>query len=107
MPVLKIKAKHSLAPEEAASRIKKRISEEVEKQAQYVTELKENAIEPNKSEYSCKVYGFNLSGSLFAGPDEVAVEVNLPFAAMIMKGMIESQIQNALDNALKSDEVIA
>ena len=107
MPVLKIKVQHSLAPEEAAKRIKKRIAEEVEKQAQYVTELKENSIQPNRSEYSCKVYGFNLDGNFHAEPNQVAVEVNLPFAAMMMKGMIENQIQNALGDALKSDEAVA
>ena len=100
MPVLKLKSQHSLSPDEATDRIKKRIAEEVEKQAHYVTELKETVILPNKSEYSCKVYGFNLSGHFHSTEKEVAVEVNLPFAAMMVKGMIESQLQSALDQAL-------
>ena len=101
MPVLKLKSPHSLPPDEAAARVKKRIAEEVEKQAQYVTELKETVIHPNKSEYSCKVYGFNLSGSFHSTENEIAVEVNLPFAAMMVKGMIENQLQSALDQALR------
>ncbi|MCL2304469.1 MAG: polyhydroxyalkanoic acid system family protein [Planctomycetaceae bacterium] len=100
MPVLKLKSRHSLSPDEATARVKKRIAEEVEKQARYVTELKETATLPNKLEYSCKVYGFNLSGQFHSTESEVAVEVNLPFAAMMVKGMIESQLQSALDQAL-------
>ncbi len=104
MPILKLISRHSLTPDEATARVKKRIAKEVEKQAQYVTELKEIVIHPNKSEYSCKVYGFNLDGNFHATPDEVAVEINLPFAAMMMKGMIESQLQAALDQVLKNKE---
>ena len=101
MPVLKLKTRHSLSPEEATTRVKKRIAEEAEKQAQYVTELKETVIHPNQSEYSCKVYGYNLSGNFHATENEVAVEVNLPFAAVMIKGMIESQLQSALDQTLR------
>ena len=101
MPVLKLKSPHSLSPDEATARLKKRIAEEAEKQAQYVTELKETVIHPNKSEYSCKVYGFNLSGNFQTTDHEIAIEVNLPFAAVMMKGMIESQLQSALDQMLR------
>ena len=101
MPVLKLKSRHSLSPDEATARVKNRIAEEVEKQARYVTDLKETVIHPNESEYSCKVYGFNLSGHFLSSENEIAIEVNLPFAAVMMKGMIESQLQNALDQALK------
>jgi len=102
MPVLKLKSQHSLSsPDEATARIKKRIAEEVEKQAQYVTDLKETVVHPNQSEYSCKVYGFNLSGHFHSTENEVAVEVNLPFAAIAVKGMIESQLQDALNQTLR------
>ena len=101
MPLLKLKSPHSLSPDEATARVKARIAEEVEKQAQYVTELKETVIHPNQSEYSCKVYGLNLSGGFHSTATEVAVEVNLPFAAVMMKGMIENQLQSALDQTLR------
>lgn len=101
MPLIKFHTPHNLSPEEATERIKQRITQEVEKQAQYVQDLKEVWITPNQAEYSCKVYGFFLDGRFESKPGVFESELNLPFAAMMMKGMIEKQIQLALNEILK------
>lgn len=103
MPPLHLETTHKLSAEEATERLKKRIGEEVGKQAQYVTDLKENWIDPNHAEFSFKAYGFAVDGSFKSEPGIVRVSLNLPFAAMMVKGMIESQLKNAVKQALCKD----
>ncbi|MGL6197210.1 MAG: polyhydroxyalkanoic acid system family protein [Thermoguttaceae bacterium] len=101
MPQIQVKSKHNLSAEEATTRIKKRISEEVDKQVHYVTDVKETWSDPNHAEFSFKAYGFALSGSFASEPGEVDVSINLPFAAIMVKGMIESQLKTALEQVLQ------
>lgn len=102
MPLLKFYTSHNLTVEEATERVKQRIVREVEKQVNYVQDLKEiPGSTPNQAEYSCKVYGFSLNGRFDSKPGVLETELNLPFAAMVVKGMIEEQIQLALNDVLK------
>ncbi len=100
MPQLNFKFSHKLSAEEATARIKKRITEEVQKQANYVTDLKENWSDPNHADFSFKAYGFAVDGSFKSEPGEIHASINLPFAAMIVKGMLESQVRGALEQLL-------
>ena len=100
MPQLQFKTQHSLSADEATSRIKTRIKQEIDKVAHYVTDMKETWLDPNHAEFSFKAYGFAVDGKMLSEPGEVNVSVNLPFAAMMVKGMIESQLRGALDQIL-------
>ena len=100
MPQLQFKTPHTLSPDEATARIKVRIKDEIGKAAHLVSDMKENWLDSNHAEFSFKAYGFAVDGKMFSEPGEVNVSLNLPFAAMMIKGMIESQLKGALNQIL-------
>lgn len=102
MPIVNMNMPHELSAEEATERLKERIKLEVDKQAKYVTDLKENWLDPNHAEFSFKAYGFAVSGSFKSEPKCVSVSLNLPFAAMMVKGMLEDQVKTAVAQVLSN-----
>ncbi|MGL6227548.1 MAG: polyhydroxyalkanoic acid system family protein [Thermoguttaceae bacterium] len=100
MPQLNLNVAHQLSVEEATERIKKRLHDDMEKHADFVKEPKNDWVSDNKAEFSFKAYGFAVSGNVQSLPGSVDVSLSLPFAAIMLKNRIESEIKSGLEQLL-------
>jgi hypothetical protein len=101
MPSVNITVPHQLGQDEATERLKKKHAEIKQQHTYTVTNLTETWTTPHSMEFAFSVYGFSLTGSVLSLVDSVAISVDLPFAAMIMKNTIKSQIKKELMQVLQ------
>jgi hypothetical protein len=99
MPTVTITTPHSLGAEEATTRLKSFFTKLKERHADKVSNLEE-AWNDNKLDYSFSTYGFNIKGDVAVEPDQIKVNGNLPFAAMMFKGKIEQTVRDELEKLL-------
>ncbi|MDR0869591.1 MAG: polyhydroxyalkanoic acid system family protein [Planctomycetaceae bacterium] len=100
MSLLNVEVSHSLPRSEATERLKKKEQEIKEQRTYTVSDLTENWLDPDTLEFAFKVYGFSITGSVRSQEHSVALSIDLPVAAAMMKGMIESQVRKELTNVL-------
>lgn len=101
MPSMTITVPHQLSQEEAMGRIKRLLGEVKNDYGDRVTDLKENWTDTG-GEFSLRAMGFNISGTLQVKPGEIELKGNYPFAAMPLKGKIESTIRERAEQLLHS-----
>ncbi len=99
MPAITISTPHSLGAEEATNRLKSFFEKLKEEHKDKVSNLEEQWND-NKLDYSFSTYGFNIKGDMVVEADEVKVNGNLPFAAMMFKGKIEQSVRDELQKIL-------
>ena len=99
MPKFVTSVPHGLSQEEATERVKRFLERIREKYGEQVSDLQEEWGE-NRGSFSFKTYGFNVKGNLLVEQEQVKVEGDLPFAAMMFKGRIESTIKENLERLL-------
>jgi hypothetical protein len=92
MPSMKVSVPHSLDPDEAVRRIKNLVGDVKKQFADQVSDVKEDW-SGHHGTFSFKAMGFEIAGTVDIHPTEVRIEGNLPFAASLFKGRIESAIQ--------------
>lgn len=92
MPTMKVTVPHSLDPAEAARRIKNLVVDVKKQFADQVSDIKEDW-SGNHGQFSFKAMGFEIAGTVDVNTKEVQIQGNLPFAASLFKGRIESAIQ--------------
>ena len=91
---------HQLSQDEATRRLKEK-KEEIQQLHTYtVTDLTENWTDPNSMDFAFKVFGFSLTGSVKSLKDAVNIAVDLPIAAMPLRGTIQSQVEKELTQVL-------
>ncbi|MDR1925539.1 MAG: polyhydroxyalkanoic acid system family protein [Planctomycetaceae bacterium] len=100
MPKLNITFPHTLDQDEATKRLQIKQNEIKEKHIYTVSELNENWITPHHMEFAFKIYGFSLKGNVQSLDKSVQIVIELPFAAMLLKGTIESEIKKELAQIL-------
>lgn len=100
MPLVNISMPHRLGREEATRRLKEKHAEIKSKHTYTVTDLTETWTSPDSMDFAFKVYGFSLTGNVESKDDSVDIAVDLPVAAMIVKGTIESEIKKELGQVL-------
>ncbi|MDR2172443.1 MAG: polyhydroxyalkanoic acid system family protein [Planctomycetaceae bacterium] len=100
MPKLDITFPHNLDQNEATKRLQVKEAEIKEKHIYTVTDLQETWTTPNTMEFSFKIYGFSLNGSVQSLDKAVNISLDLPFAAMLLRGTIESEIKKELAQIL-------
>jgi hypothetical protein len=100
MPLLNVEVPHSLAQSEATKRLNNKHAEIKEKNTYTVTNLSETWVDSGTLEFSFKIYGFSITGSVHSLEHSVKMSVDIPLAAMMMRGMIESQIKTELTQVL-------
>ncbi|NOZ34660.1 MAG: hypothetical protein GXO80_05105 [Chlorobi bacterium] len=54
----------------------------------------------NEIDFSFKIRGMKINGQITVNENKVVIESNLPFAARIFQGMIETQIKENADKML-------
>lgn len=93
MPKMSVVVPHQLTQDEAMGRIRRLLGEVKTDYGDKVTDLKESW-SGNRGEFGFKAMGFAVSGTLDVKPGEVALNGNLPFAALPFKSKIETTIRD-------------
>lgn len=100
MPKFNVSVPHSLERSEAVDRLKG-FSDKVRSDAAVeLTEVEENWDDSGNLKFSFKAMGMKISGSLIASQSDVTVNGELPFAAAMFRGAIESQIKDKIAEAV-------
>ncbi|MDR1478418.1 MAG: polyhydroxyalkanoic acid system family protein [Planctomycetaceae bacterium] len=101
MPKLDITVQHNLDKNEATKRLQVKEAEIKEKHVYTVTDLQETWVSQDAMDFSFKIYGFSLKGSVKSLDGAVQIIIDLPFAAMMFKGTIESEVRKELTQVLR------
>lgn len=99
MPKLSITLPHSLGREQAAERLKSFMDRLKEKHKDQVGNLQEEWA-GDSLKFSFTTFGFKISGVGQLAESDVKMDIDLPFAAMMFKGKIESEIRDTLTRIL-------
>jgi putative polyhydroxyalkanoate system protein len=95
MPKISIAVPHALSQEDATTRLQGILEKIKERHASQVSDLQESW-QGNVLNFAFKTFGFNVKGAMHVEPSQVRVEGDLPFAAMMFKGRIESEVKDTL-----------
>jgi hypothetical protein len=99
MPSLQLTFPHQLGQEEAVARLKNLLSRVQEKYQAQVADLQQTW-NGNTLTFGFSTYGFKVGGDVIVEPSEVRLEGQIPIAAMMFKGKIESAIRDQLAKEL-------
>src|SRR5689334_1949233 len=99
MPKSSTSVSHTLGEAGAIERLKNFATKIKEKHADRVSDLEEEWT-GNVLKYGFTTFGFKIKGTLTATADEVKIDTDLPFAAMMFKGKIEQEIRDRLTKVL-------
>lgn len=99
MPQMKVSVDHNLDPDDAVKRLRSFL--ELIKQAygDQVSQLEENWGDRSGT-FSFKALGFKTSGSIEIDQSQVRVIGQLPLAALMFRGKVESTLRAQLERAL-------
>lgn len=100
MPLMNITVPHELSRDEATSRMTKKLEQTKQEKTYTVTDLVETWPDAHTMEFSFRVFGFSLTGSVKSLEDAVNILVDLPVAAMPFQSTIESQVVKELEQIL-------
>jgi putative polyhydroxyalkanoate system protein len=87
---------HTLSRDEARSRLERFVEVIEQKYADKVSDLKQSW-DGDTLKFHFKSYGIALDGGITVADNELNLEGTLPFAAMMFKGKIESEIRESLE----------
>jgi putative polyhydroxyalkanoate system protein len=96
MPKFGVRVPHTLAKDEARQRLERFIEMLTEKSGNQVSDLTQSW-EGDTLKFHFKTYGIAIDGGITIGDNELNLAGDIPFAAMMFKGKIESQIREQLE----------
>jgi putative polyhydroxyalkanoate system protein len=96
MPKFGVSVPHSLTTEEAHSRLQRFVEMIEQKYAGQVSDMQQSW-EGDTLRFQFKTYGIALGGGITVTDQSLELAGELPFAAMMFKGKIESGIREALE----------
>ncbi|HEX2476288.1 MAG TPA: polyhydroxyalkanoic acid system family protein [Lacipirellulaceae bacterium] len=99
MPKFNVQVPHSLPQSEARSRLE-RFAESLQRKFQNQVSELHQSWENDTLRFRFKTYGIPLDGGITVGEQELNVDGNLPFSAMMFRGKIESTIREELERLL-------
>jgi hypothetical protein len=99
MPQFTVTVPHQMTQSEATERVQALVDRIVQSQGGQV-EVFEQTWSDNELRFGFKTFGVRLTGTMTVGPQDVRVVGDLPFAAMLFKGKIESGIEQQLQKML-------
>jgi len=100
MPKITVSRSHNHDHSTVTALLKSKIAAALQENSGSVRDFSERWTDGNTLEFAFKVMGFSVSGLLKSLPGKVAVDVTLPLAAMMVKGMIESRLQEEIGKIL-------
>lgn len=95
MPAFSVSAPHSLGRQSATERLHGVMGKVQQKYPNQVSDLEESWDE-NVMSFAFTTYGFRIKGQAQVDDDQVRLDGELPFAAMMFRGRIEQSIQDEL-----------
>lgn len=101
MPKFSVKVPHQLTKEDAIERLKK-FGELIESRYRDKVGEVSHTWEGDALKFAFSTMGFKIAGGVEASESEVAVNGDLPFAAMMFKGTVESSIRDELTKLLRT-----
>lgn len=101
MPKITVSVPHQLGQQTAAERLKSFLARLKEKHQDQVSDLKEEWTESNLK-FGFKTFGFQFQGTGNVTDTDAKVDVDIPFAAMMFKGKIESEMRETLSRVLQA-----
>ena len=99
MPKLTVTVPHQLDQQAATTRLQGILAKIKERYEGQVSDLHEDW-QGNVLNFSFKTFGFNIKGAMHVEAQQVKVEGDLPFAAMMFKGKIEQELKSNLSRWL-------
>ena len=103
MPTISLSVAHALGQETAAERIKTVLVGLSRQYAEQVTDV-EQEWQQHTLQFRFRSLGFKISGTLQSHAERVECSCNLPLAAMIMRGKIESTLREELEKVLGEEQ---
>ena len=103
MPTISLSVPHELGQETAAERIKTVLVVLSRQYAEHVTDV-EQEWQQHTLQFRFRSLGFNISGTLQSHAERVECSCQLPLAAMIMRGKIETTLREELEKLLGNVE---
>ena len=100
MPKFNVSVPHSLERDEAVSRLQGFSQKVREDTPVELTDVQESWDDNGNLLFSFKAMGMKISGSVVTSPSDVTVNGDLPFAAAIFRGAIETQIKDKIVEAM-------
>jgi hypothetical protein len=99
MPQLQMEVPHTLGQEEATKRLKDKFGLAKQMYQQHVSDLREEWTDHTLA-FGFRAVGMAVPGTLAVEPSAVRIVAELPWAAMLAKGMIEQRIRQELGQIL-------
>jgi putative polyhydroxyalkanoate system protein len=99
MPKLTVNVPHQLDPKEVTSRLQGILEKMKERFQGQISDLKDEW-QGDVLNFSFKTFGFGIKGAMHVEPQQVRVDADLPFAAMMFKGRIEQELKSTLERWL-------
>ena len=101
MPKITVNVPHELGQQVAAERLQSFVTRLKEKHQGQVTDLEEEW-SGNDLKFRFKTFGFQFQGTGNVSDTDAKLDVDIPFAAMMFKGKIESEMRDTLTRVLRS-----
>ncbi len=99
MPTINIAVAHRLTQAEASARVQKLLSEVKTQYGEQISDLRE-AWEGDVGKFSFQAMGMPVSGTVTATAAQVDLALQLPFAAMMFSGAIETLLRTRTEALL-------
>ena len=106
MPKFSTSVPHPLGKDVARSAVEGLLARVTEKYGDQVSGLDQSWTD-DTLDFTLTTYGFKITGTLVVEDSQVKLDGDLPFAAAMFKGKIESSIRTELEKALKRAESTA
>ncbi len=99
MPKVSVSIPHQLTADEAMAKAKPAMDKMAN---DFQGSDVQTTVDGNRADFSFKSLGFTIKGALVASDNDLNVDVDLPFAAMMFKDKAEAAIRKNLTRALES-----
>ena len=99
MPTLTMQTEHNLGRDEAIRRLKEKFTDARERFGSQVADLEETW-DGDRFTFGFRAMGMKIAGTITVEEALVRMATELPLAAMLVKGMIESRIREELGGLL-------
>jgi hypothetical protein len=96
MPRLTLAVPHSLTPDEAKQRLKDKFTAALAEHQERVSHLHEEWRDHTLS-FAFQAFGMGVSGTVAVEPNQVKLDAELPFAAVLFKGAIEQRLRQEVN----------
>ena len=100
MPKMHLIVDHRLSQDEALKRVQGLLEDLSSRYSDQIKDLHQEPWDDNKCQFSFSAGGFSVSGTLTVTSSNVELLGNLPLAASLFKGKIESTIRKRAEELL-------